>query len=219
MNLTFTLDFLDDLAKHNSREWMESHKKRYHKAKNDVMELSSEVLKKCVTFDDSLEGVEPKETIFRINRDIRFSKNKAPYKTNFGIFLVEGGRNSGNPGYYIHLMPNNTFIGGGVYQPQAAILQKIRQEIDFNGNKLRSILESPTFKEYYSKPHVEDRLKTAPKGYSRDHPYIDLLQLKHHVYMYKVPQEEVISNRFVDIIAESFKVLYPYNQFLKEAMS
>ena len=179
MNLQFTLDFLSDLAKHNKKEWMDDNKKRYNEAKGYVIELVAEVIAQASVFDKSLIGLEPKKTLFRINRDIRFSKNKDPYKTNFGAAIVDGGRKSGKPGYYLHIMPSENRIGGGLYQPDAAILQKVRQEIDYNGSKIRKIIDNKNFAKIYQEPYGGDKLKTAPKGYPKDHPDLDLLQLKH----------------------------------------
>lgn len=219
MNLKFTLDFLSDLAKHNSKEWMDDNKKRYNEAKGYVIELLAEVIEKTSQFDKSMVGVEPKKTLFRINRDIRFSKNKDPYKTNFGAAIVEGGRRSGNPGYYLHIMPGNNMVGGGLFQPEPATLQKVRQEIDYNGAKLRKIIDSKQFQEIYDEPYGEDKLKTAPKGYPKDHPDLDLLQLKHYVFMNEISDNDVISGNMVDAAVNAYKTLHPFNNFLIEAIS
>lgn len=218
MDIQFTLDFLKDLAKHNHKDWMDEHKKRYLQAKENVIELVSEVLTQVSKFDPGVSELAPKKTLFRINRDIRFSKNKDPYKTNFGAFLVEGGKNSGNPGYYLHLQPGNNFLGGGIYQPQSDVLAKVRQEIDYNGNELRNIIENKKFKSVYGEPYGDDRLKTAPKGYPKDHENLDLLQLKHYIFMRNVSDSEVTSKDFVSNISQYYQTLYPFNQFLSRAL-
>lgn len=218
MDIQFALDFLNDLSQNNKKEWMDDNKKRYQEAKNQVIELVAEVIEKASVFDPSLIGVEPKKTLFRINRDIRFSKNKDPYKTNFGAAIVNGGRKSGNAGYYLHIKPNDCMVGGGVYQPMPEVMQKVRQEIDYNGEKIRSIIDHPDFKKILGEPYGEDRLKTAPKGYPKDHPNLDLLQLKHYVFMNKVTDKQATSKSFSDQIVKTYKTLYPFNQFLQEAM-
>lgn len=218
MDIQFALDFLKDLAQHNHKEWMDEHKKRYLQAKENVIELVSEILGEISKFDPGVGQLEPKKTLFRINRDIRFSKNKDPYKTNFGAFLVEGGKNSGKPGYYLHLQPGNNFLGGGIYQPQSEILAKVRQEIDYNGNELRAIVEEKKFKDTYGEPFGEDRLKTAPKGYPKDHENLDLLQLKHYIFMRNASDKEVTSKGFVSSVASYYQTLYPFNQFLSKAL-
>lgn len=218
MDIQFALDFLSDLSKNNKKEWMDDNKKRYQEAKSQVIELVAEVIEKASAFDPNLIGIEPKKTLFRINRDIRFGNNKDPYKTNFGASIVNGGRKSGNAGYYLHIKPDENMIGGGIYQPMPENIQKIRQEIDYNGKKLRSIIEEKSFKEFYGDPYGEDKLKTAPKGYPKDHPDVDLLQLKHYVFMNKVSDSKVTSASFSNDIAKAYEILYPFNQFLQEAI-
>ncbi len=218
MDLQFALDFLSDLAENNHKAWMDENKERYQHAKQQVIELVEKIIQKTASFAPELAEIEPKKTIFRINRDIRFSKNKDPYKTNFGVSIVEGGRKTGNPGFYLHLKSGDSFVGGGIYQPESALLNKIRQEIDYNGKELISIIENTTFKDTYSKPYSDDRLKTAPKGYPKDHEYIELLQLKHYVYMKKITDKEIMEKGFVDQVVKNFKTLYPLNQFLSKAM-
>ncbi|WP_421764197.1 DUF2461 domain-containing protein [Ekhidna sp.] len=218
MDLQFTLDFLSDLAKHNKKEWMDDNKKRYQQAKEQVIALVADIIQKSSAFDPSLSAVDPRKTLFRINRDIRFSKNKDPYKTNFGAAIVEGGRKTGNPGYYLHIMPGNNFAGGGIYQPSSDLLQKVRQEIDYNGNELRAIIDDKKFKKVFSEPYGDDRLKTAPKGYPKDHENIELLQLKHYVFMKKMTDKEVTSKNFSSEVAQVYKTLHPFNLFLSKAM-
>ncbi len=218
MDLKFTLDFLSDLSKHNNKAWMDENKKRYQEAKQQVIELVSEIIQKTTAFAPELSGIDPRKTLFRINRDIRFSRNKDPYKTNFGASIVEGGRKSGNPGFYLHIMPGNNFAGGGIYQPSPEMLSKVRQEIDYNGKDLISIVENPGFKKIYSEPHSEDRLKTAPKGYPKDHQHLEWLQLKHYVFMRRASDKEVMSEGFADQVVKDYKTLYPFNQFLARAL-
>ncbi|GAB4250585.1 MAG: DUF2461 domain-containing protein [Ekhidna sp.] len=218
MDLQITLNFLKDLAKNNHKEWMDDNKKRYLEAKGQVIELVAKVIEQASAFDPTIAGIDPKKTLFRINRDIRFSKNKDPYKTNFGASVVEGGRKSGNPGYYLHIMPGNNFAGGGVYQPSPEMLQKVRQEIDYNGKELLSIIEKPAFKDIYPSPYSEDKLKTAPKGYPKDHEHIELLQLKHYVFMREMTDQEITSEKVVTTIVNSYRALHPFNQFLTRAL-
>jgi len=217
MDLKYTYSFLEDLANHNSKEWMDANKKRYNTAKQYFIELVKDVIDKASEFDPELSTLEPKKTLFRINRDIRFSKNKDPYKTNFGASITPGGKKTGFPGYYIHLKPGDNYIGGGLYQPAPDFLGKIRQEIDYNGSKLRSIIDSKDFQNFYGAPYGE-RLKTAPKGYPKDHEDIELLQLKHHVFMKKMEFDGMSHDELVDQIVYGFRLLHPYRQFLTEAI-
>lgn len=218
MDLQLTLKFLKDLANNNHKEWMDDNKKRYQEAKAQMVELVSEVIKKSAVFAPELSGLDPKKTLFRINRDVRFSKNKDPYKTNFGASIVEGGKKSGNPGFYLHIMPGSNFAGGGIYQPSADILAKVRQEIDYNGKEINSIIGDRNFTEVFGKPYAEDKLKTAPKGYPKDHENIDLLQLKHYVFMRKLTDKEITSDKIVDQVADTYRTLHPFNLFLSRAL-
>lgn len=218
MDLKYTLDFLSDLAKNNNKAWMDENKKRYQQAKDQVIELVDQIILGISVFAPEFTGIEAKKTLFRINRDIRFSKNKNPYKTNFGASIAIGGRNEGKPGFYLHIMPGNSFVGGGVYQPSADMLSKVRQEIDYTGQELVSIIEDATFEKIYGEPYGEDRLKTAPKGYPKDHEFIHLLQLKHYVFMRKVSDKALTNQGFVGRAIKDMEILYPFNQFLNRAM-
>lgn len=218
MDLQFSLDFLSDLAKHNKKEWMDDNKKRYQEAKKQVIELIAEIIQKSTEFESGLVEIDPRKTLFRINRDIRFSKNKDPYKTNFGAAIVEGGRKSGNAGFYLHIMPGNSFAGGGIYQPSSETLQKVRQEIDYNGKEIKSIIEDKSFKQTFDGPYGDDRLKTAPKGYPKDHENIELLQLKHYVFMKQMTDKNVTSKNFSDEVVDVYKTLHPFNLFLAKAL-
>mgnify|MGYP001792802452 CR=1 FL=1 len=182
------------------------------------LELVQRVVNKAQADMPELNGIEVKKTLFRINRDIRFSKNKDPYKTNFGASIVPGGKNSGNPGYYIHIKPGDCFVGGGIYQPSPDALKKIRQEIDYNGDRLMQIIGRTVFKKLYKEPYAVDRLKTAPKGYPKDHEYLSLLQLKHIVFMQPITNEKVVKDGFVDHVVDSFLTLRPFNHFLQESL-
>ena len=219
MDIQYTLDFLKDLSRNNRKEWMDDNRKRYLEAKEIMIQVVSEVLAKVSSFDASVATLEPKKTLFRINRDIRFSKNKDPYKTNFGAFLVEGGKKSGLPGYYIHIQPGNNFMGGGIYQPSSDVLAKVRQEIDYSGKELMEIINDKNFKSTFPTPYQEDRLKTSPKGFPKDHPHLHLLQLKHYIFMRQIDDGEVTSQSFVEMVTNHFRTLYPFNRFLANALA
>ena len=140
MNTSLILTFLQQLESHNSKEWMDDHRAQYQTARQSFIDLTTHLLEKLSVDDEGLQGLDPKKCIFRINRDIRFSKDKSPYKNNFGAAMAEGGRNSGNPVYYLHVQPQNeSFIAGGLYQPSSDVLSKVRQEIDYNASELKTI--------------------------------------------------------------------------------
>lgn len=213
------LKFLKDIAKHNNREWFEKNKPMYLEAKQtfeDFLEaLHSELLK----FDESLAGLNPRKMGFRIYRDVRFSKDKRPYKVNMGAGFSPGGKMMQEPGYYIHLEPGKSFIAGGLYMPDPGNLAKIRQEIDYNPKGIQKIMNDKNFKKYFTGLDDFDRVKTAPKGYPKDHPQIELLKNKSFIVSHNFTDTEVKDKKFVKKVAQVSKAIKPLNEFLKEAVS
>ncbi len=208
-----TLQFLKDLAKNNNKEWFASNRSRYEAAKKNLEQLIEKLLAEVGRFEE-LGNTKVKDCIFRINRDIRFSKNKAPYKNNLSAAIGPGGRNSGRIDYYIHIQPyGESFLGGGMWEATPAQLTKYRQEVDYNAYQLKSIINEPEFRTFF--PHVwGETLKTAPKGYSRDHPEIELLQRKQLFFMHKFSDKEVTSPDFADELLKGIRLLKPYTDFL-----
>lgn len=213
------LDFLKELKYNNSKEWMDAHREQYHGAKAKFEEFVNLLIIEIQHFDDRIAGITPKKSIFRINRDIRFSKDKSPYKSNMGAFISEDGKKSFKPGYYIHLQPENeSFMAGGIYAPPGDILKKIRQEVDYNPEELKSIVSTPEFKNFYGEIQGE-KLKTAPQGYNVDHPNIGFLKLKSYVVMHRFSDQEVVAGDFTEKIVNGFKILKPMNDYLDVAIS
>lgn len=209
--------FLAGLAAHNTKEWMDAHKADYQTAKQNFIDLIQRVIDQTSTFDPEIASEEAKKCIFRLNRDVRFSNNKDPYKTNFGGSISKGGRKSGHPGYYVHIMPGNNFAGGGLYHPMPDVLKKIRQEIDYNGAELMKIITTSEFKEHFDVPY-DDQVKSAPKGYAKDHEFIDLIKYKSFIYMQKFSDKEAQSAEFPDMIQEAFSAMKPYLDFLRRGL-
>ena len=219
MDFKTIFNFLSEIKENNNREWMDANKKVYLEAKGAFVSITESLINGVAGFDESLIGLEPKQSIFRINRDIRFSKDKSPYKTNFGAYMVPGGKKSGNAGYYLHLQPGDeSFIAGGVYMPQAENLTKIRQEIDYNVSELKTITEAPKFMEFFGAIEGE-KLKKAPKGYPIDHPNLELLKLKSFLVIHKVKDSQVLKTGFIDYVLTVFKAMEPFNSYLNVAMS
>ncbi len=212
------IDFLKDLTANNQREWMQENKKRYEVAKTEFKSTVASLISGIADFDESVEGLEPKDCIFRINRDIRFSKDKSPYKTNFGAAMMEGGKKTSNPTYYLHIQPGKSFVAGGVYMPEPDNLKKIRQEIDYNPQELRDIVKEEQFRTLFGEMTGES-LKTAPKGYPKDHPNIDLLRMKSFLVSRDLTDKEVLSKDFVSKITEMYHVIHPFNQYFAVAIS
>ncbi|MDH5368016.1 MAG: DUF2461 domain-containing protein [Cyclobacteriaceae bacterium] len=219
MNFELILSFLKKIKENNNREWMEANKKVYHEARDEFIIITKHLIEGISQFDEGLQGLDAKKSIFRLNRDIRFSKNKDPYKTNFGAFMMEGGKKTGNAGYYLHLQPENeSFIAGGVYMPESGKLAKIRQEVDYNGSELKKITEQKDFKNLFGEIQG-DKLKRAPKGYPLDHPNLELLKLKSFLVLHKVDDNTVLKKDFVNYIINVFKAMSPFNEYLNVAIS
>jgi uncharacterized protein (TIGR02453 family) len=220
MKADFILKFLKDLARHNDRDWFEKNKEHYLKAKQDFEDVVSAVLKELVKFDDGLRGLNPKKLPFRIYRDVRFSKDKRPYKTNMGAGFSPNGKLVQEPGYYLHLQPGNkSFIAGGIYMPDPANLLKIRQEIDYNSEKLGKILKAPKFRKMFDDFDDFDKLKTAPKGYPKDHPQIEWLKLKSFIVSVGLTDKQVTDKKFIGTVSSGCKAIKPLNDFLREALA
>lgn len=206
------LDFLSELAENNHKEWMEANRPRYKKAKAFFEGLVGELIAKTAVFEPPLADLEPKKCIFRINRDIRFSKNKNPYKTNVGAVIAQGGRKSPYACYYIHVQPGNIFRAGGIYHPESKILKAVRQEIDYSGDKLKEIIESEDFKKHF--PEVAgESLKTAPKGYPKDHEHIELLRKKSFLVTEKVSDADFLRDDFIEKTVGVYESMKPFNDF------
>lgn len=213
------IDFLKDLKENNYKEWFQDNKTRYQKAKKEFEQLIAHTIADIAQFDKSVLSLEPKHCIFRINRDIRFSNDKSPYKTNFGGFIVPGGKNAGYAGYYIHIEPGNCFLAGGIYMPPPDRLKAVRTEIYENTDDFKKIINDKNFKAHFKELSVEDKLKTAPKGFPKDFEDIDLLKYKHYTVLKPVSDNMVASEKFMDEIHETFKALYPFNSFINEGIN
>lgn len=213
------LQFLSDLKENNYKEWFHENKTRYQLLKKEFEQFIAQIIVDISQFDASVKNLEPKHCIFRINRDIRFSHDKSPYKTNFGGFIVPGGRNAGFAGYYIHIEPGNCFLAGGIYMPPPDRLKAVRTEIYENTDDFKKILNDKNFKKHFKEISSEDQLKTAPKGFPKDFEDIDLLKHKHYTVMKPIDDSMIFSKKFADEVHETFKALYPFNSFINEAIN
>lgn len=212
------LRFLSALKENNQREWLEAHKADYESTRHYFAEFVKQVLKEFVQFETSFATLEPKDCIFRLYRDVRFSKDKTPYKTSYSAYFAEGGRKSTKAGYYLHIEPGNkSMLAGGMYMPIAEELKKIRQEIDYNGEEFTAILHQPEFKQYFGKIGGST-LKTVPKGYAATHPNIDLLKHKDFTVFHSLTDTKVIEPGLLTQSMQVWKTLKPLNDFLNRAV-
>jgi len=218
MDMEFVLKFLKDIARHNDRDWFEKNKWRYLEAKAGFEEAVTAILKELVKFDSGLHGLNPKKLPFRIYRDVRFSKNKSPYKTNMGAGFSPNGRLVQEPGYYLHIEPGKSFIAGGIYQPDAANLAKVRQEIDYNPDALKKLMTAKKFKTIFDGFDEFDKLKTMPKGYPKDHPQKEWLRLKSFIVSMPLTDKQVTDKIFIGTVASACKNIKPLNDYIREAI-
>ena len=213
-----TIQFLTDLKKNNTREWFEANRKRYEAGKENIIELAAQAIKAIGAFDKDIAELEPKQCIFRINRDVRFSKNKAPYKNNMSLVVSKGGKKSETAAFYIHIEPGQAFIGCGFWGPEAKKLASIRQEIDYNFKDFQKIITAKKFKETFTDGlSTEDTLQRPPKGYDDQNPAVAYLKLKSFVAMKKISDAELQSKDFVKILLDTYKAVKPFIDFLNTA--
>jgi len=213
-----TIQFLTALKKHNSKEWFDKNRQHYSAAKDNYLEFVQEVLGRMKKIDDSLIDLEPKQCVFRINRDVRFSKNKDPYKTNMGASFSKGGKKVQCAGYYFHLEPGASFIGGGFWMPMAPELNKIRQEIDYNFEAFNKIVNKKKFKTSFGSLNESEKLTRPPKGYEAENPAIELLKLKSFVVMTAVRDNELTGKALTNKIVDHFESMKPLVDFLNRAI-
>ncbi len=214
-----SLQFIDDLTANNNRDWFLDHKKRYEKFKEDYQNLVAAFLAAMKPLDATLELLEVKNCTFRINRDIRFSKDKTPYKNHLGIWMSPGFKGSNRAGYYIHLGRNESFIAGGFYSPEAVDLKKVRKEIAFFYDDLEEIVEEKSFKTIYGNLDTTNSLKNAPKDYEKDHPAVEFLKLKSFTATQKINFTDAVNPNFVKETVAKLILLKPLNDFLNRALS
>lgn len=217
-----SIRFLQELAVNNNKVWLDGKTKEYESARANFLHTVATLINATAKFDAAIGQLEPGKCVFRLNRDIRFSKDKTPYKTNFGASLKMGGKKSLFAGYYLHIEPgNNSFAGGGIWHPEPDTIKKIRQEIDYNSDEFFAIIRHKNFRKQYGDLQVDDEtsLKREPKEYGKDHPAIKYLKLKSWIAGRKFSDEEITAAGFVDTVSDSFRALQPLVQFLNVAVS
>ncbi|MDI6034060.1 DUF2461 domain-containing protein [Flavobacterium sp. LB2P84] len=216
-----TLQFLDDLKANNNRDWFLENKKRYEAVKKEYQQLVGDFLDVMKPLDPSLEMLEVKNCTFRINRDIRFSKDKTPYKSHLGVWLSSGAKGMNRSGYYIHLEKGASFIAGGLYCPEAVDLKKMRKEIAYFHDDLEAILNEKDFKREFKDfdRNEKDTLKNPPRGYEKEHPAIEFLKLKSFECSQRIDFSEVTKKDFVATMSKKLITLKPLNDFINRALT
>jgi uncharacterized protein (TIGR02453 family) len=212
-----TVDFLKKLAKNNNRDWFNTNKEAFVKANDNIIAITGELMSRIAKFDLDVAGLDPKSCVFRIYRDVRFSKDKSPYKTNLGAFIAPGGKKTMSPGYYFHLQPSMFFAAAGKHLPDSGELLKIRNAIASNTKEFLKIVESKKFKDRFGDLDG-DRLSKPPKGFAADHPAIEYLKLKSFTVSEEFKEKVALSKDYPKLLAESFKAAYPLVVFLRNAL-
>jgi len=215
-----TLKFLKDLKQHNTKEWFDKNRKTYETAKEDFMQLVQKVIEGFAKKEEGIALLKAKDCVFRINRDVRFSKDKSPYKSNMGASFSKGGKKSMLAGFYFHCEPGNSFVGGGLWGPEAATVKKVRQEIDYNYEEFDKIIKAKKFAAEFGdlNKSAETSLSREPKGYEKDNPAIHYIKLKSWVAMKPLTDADLNSKDLVKKIMSAFEALSPVIHFLNRAI-
>lgn len=216
-----TLQFLKALKKNNNKAWFDAHRKEYEAARTDFTHFVQALIDHHSRKDKTLAALHARDCLFRINRDIRFSKDKSPYKTNFGASINKGGKKAfSTAGYYFHLEPGQSFVGGGMYQPDSDTLKKVRQEIDYNFNAFKKIIFSEKFRSLYGNLDKSDafRLSRVPKGYEADHPAAEYLRLKSYIAWVPLRDDVLTSKVLLKKSLLALETLRPLIEFINESI-
>ncbi len=208
-----TFDFFKRLEKNNNRDWFNENKKEFKEIESEVKQVYNQLLQLLNGHDDI-----DKMKMFRIYRDVRFSKNKLPYKTHFG-----GSFHRRKPelrgGYYLHVQPNNeSFIATGFWEPNKDDLLRIRKEFEMDDQEIRKIIDNKKFKSIWGE-FVGDEVKTAPKGFSKEHKAIGLIKKKQYIFVKKYTDKEVLSNNFIEDVNKAFKAVRPYFDYMSDVLT
>jgi uncharacterized protein (TIGR02453 family) len=206
-------DFLKKLTTNNNREWFNENKSLYTDSQENIVAFLEDLLTEMSEFDEELGKIDAKKSLFRIYRDTRFSKDKIPYKTNFGASLGMG-KGSQKGGYYLHMEPGKSFIAGGIYMPESSVLKELRKEISLYGEDFLKILNNKDFKKHFPELDQDDKLKKIPQGFEKEDSMGEYLKLKNFIVVYYLKDEEILDKNAVKNLTKIFKLMKPLNDFL-----
>ena len=214
-----TFNFLKKLQKNNNKPWFEDHRNEYENAKADFISSIEKLIPALSEIDPEISDLNAKQCTFRINRDVRFSKDKRPYKNNMAAYFNKAGKKGNGAGYYLHIEPGKSFAAAGIWMPEAKDLIKIRQEIDYNFNELIKIIENSAFKKIFINGlNSEEKLIRPPKGYTEDNPALNYLKLKSFVIRKPLEDKIIMSSDFTKNIIKVFHAARPVISFLNRAI-
>jgi len=204
--------FFSSLRENNNRAWFEQHKPEFKDLESEVKEFCVQLFDQ-INLHDSLEGWK----LMRIYRDVRFSKNKTPYKTNFGIAFRRAQPNA-RGSYYLHISPEDCFLACGFWGPEPKDLLRIRKELGVSGDEFREILNEPSFKSTWGEL-VGEELKSAPRGFDKQHPEIDLIRKKQFLFMIRFEDNEVEKNDFSERVNSALQEVRPFVDFMSDVLT
>ncbi|MCD8310166.1 MAG: DUF2461 domain-containing protein [Prevotellaceae bacterium] len=213
MDLSLIFQFLYGVNANNNRTWFNEHRGLYEAARAEFMRLLTLLIARIAEFDDRVRGIDPEKSVFRIYRDIRFSPDKRPYKGYLGAYINPWGKNAMHGGYYFHLEPDNSMVAGGVYCPTPALLKALRQAVADNIAEFREIVEDPAFTRFYTEIG-ESAVKTAPKGFSKDYPYLQYIRCKDYSVLHTYPDDFFLQGNWLEEVLEGFRQVKRFNDFL-----
>lgn len=209
--------FLKALSVNNHKEWFDAHRGEYEALRKEWIGYVQEMINGIHAFDPELGALEASKCIFRINKDVRFSKDKSPYKTNFGAIMNKGGKKELFSGYYFHFDPKEIFVAGGAYQPTPEHLAAIRQEIDYNWDEFKGIVTSKAAKKYFG-TLSGDQLSRPPKSYTEDNPAIQYLKHKSFIWVRNFDLKDTLEPAFQKEVLKTFEAMKPLNDFINRCL-
>lgn len=207
------IQFLRELSQNNNREWFQENKGRYDVLRKVFVDEVQQLINRIALFDPQVAGLEAKDCLFRIYRDLRFSPDKTPYKAHFSAYMAQGGRSSERAGYYFHLEPGRCMLSGGIWCPPPKLLKMLRQDIYDHIDEFAGIIENPSFKDTF--PVMEGEvLKRMPVGYPSDFKYDEILRHKDFSFSATLPDDFFMTEDWLEKTADSFEKMLPFNNFL-----
>lgn len=213
------IEYLKTLQINNNKPWFDAHKKRYDEARAAFIQTVDTIIPAIAKFDSDIGNLAAKECIFRINRDVRFSKNKLPYKNNMAAYFNRAGKKGTGAGYYLHIEPGRSFAAAGIWMPLPADLSKIRQEIDYNFDEWKKIIGGSSFKnQFQNGVDKSNSLMRPPKGYEPGNDAIDFIKLKSFVTTKPLSDADLMNKSFVADLTKTFKTVKPMIDFINRAL-
>ncbi len=213
------LKYLTSLIQNNNREWFQEHKEDYNLMRTNLEQLVIMLGEGLAQIKPSFKFTKSGDYTFRIYRDVRFSKDKSPYKNHIGIYLINGGRKSPMAGYYVHIQPGESFVAGGLFRPDSKILRAVRDEIYYNHKDFGEIVLHKEFQSFFGKLWDEDKLKRVPRDFPKDSPAGEWLKFKSYIAMRSLTDADFLGDKFIETTLDTFRKIKPMNNFLNNAIA